>query len=396
MRHDVKCVESWGALDAVGGDPAVRARWLERALAGLDLQDVITELAALSGGPANLAEVPPELVRSWLGPDAAAVLQQGLVGLPRRKLDELFRRPGLLVGLQELVFTEGGPHWNDIVRQNDAMNIVVKSHRDPVLGRLGLTPPSPRRNVAPTGQHVSPGKPAGTGSTLPREPSVPERRPWQWPLFVMGPLAAAAAVLVAVLSSRWRQPEEQPGPGRERVVIVKAVVPIEEGDQPEFEIAPGQPWPAHPWQGMTVPQTKPMAAVNSDLLDTLAGAQAWSRRLRGARNLSAAQVRDALERARDAVAVIEALVESGGIGFNDDGRTLLGATCRAAQARLSDLEAKMADDAVPDGGVAEAQADVARVLTDIEEILSETCSPPAPEPVNPGPDAASPIVDEGV
>lgn len=392
MGHDVNCIGSWAALEAVGDDPAARARWLERAIVGLELPAVITELAAISGSPGNLAEVPPETVRSWLGPDATAVLERGLAGLPRRKLDELFRRPGLLVGLQELAFTEGGAHWNGLVRQDDATNVFVRSQRDPVLGRLGLSATARREHVSPPGiiPAAAPGRTC-VAATAPRPSTSPRRL-----LFMLSPLAAAAALLVAFLSPGWRQPEDQPRSGRERVSIVKALVPVEEGDQPDFEIAPDQPWPAHPWQGITVPPTRPVAAVNGDVLDTLAAAQEWSRRLRGARNLSAAQVRDAAERAQEAVTVIAGLAASGSIGFNANGRSLVMSTCQTAKAQLVDLQAKMDDHAGQDGGVTEVQADVARVLADVEGTLVEACSPPAPEPVNPVPDAAAPVVDHDV
>lgn len=137
---------SWAALEAGDAAPAARARWLERALVGLDLPVVIMELAAIAGDPAGLPEVPPGSVRSWLGSDATAVLQQGLDRLPRRKLDELFRRPGLLLGLQELALTEGGPYWNALVGQDAGLNVMAATHRDSVLASLGLGAAPPRRN----------------------------------------------------------------------------------------------------------------------------------------------------------------------------------------------------------------------------------------------------------
>lgn len=202
MRRDTRSADSWTTLEVGGDEPGARARWLERAIVGLDLPAVITELAAIAGRPADLTEVPPESVRSWLGPDATAVLERGLGGLPRRKLDELFRRPGLLAGLQELAFTEGGPYWNGLVRQDDATNVVVAKHRNAVLGRLGPSATSPRRSpftpgnvpVAATGRPLD--APPASGRLSERVLRL---------LYVLVPLAAAAVVLVAVLlPSLWR------------------------------------------------------------------------------------------------------------------------------------------------------------------------------------------------
>jgi len=129
----------WTALDAAEiSDPAARVRWLEERIVSLDLGPLIDELTVLAGASANRVEPAPQSVRSWLGPDATAVLEQGLVRLPPGKLAELSCQPALLSGLQELVLREGGAHWNNRLRANAALATLAARHRRGLVQKLSL------------------------------------------------------------------------------------------------------------------------------------------------------------------------------------------------------------------------------------------------------------------
>lgn len=361
-------VDGWIALEAADADPATRARWLERVVAGLELPAVIAELAAVAGGPAELAEMAPDAVRSWLGPDATAVLEEGLDRLPRRKVDELFRRPELLVGLQDLVLTEGGGRWHELIRQDRLTGTVAAGHRDVILRTLGLEAAAPRRGASPT--RVLPAaaadRPAAPAAT-PRRLSPEARRR----LFLLAPLAAAAAILVAVVFPTLRpQPPERSSPTDEaRTAVVTAPAPDDAGVVGSGPVSDGS-WPAHPWQELVLPEaSRPPAA--GDVLGRLTGSRDWSRRLDEARDLSATQVRAAAQRARDAVSAIETLAASGGIDFSDDGRTVVEAKCRTALRDLDHLQSAIGADERPGDGLARAKADIVRVLDDVEKTLVE-------------------------
>lgn len=125
-------------LEAIDADPRACARWLEMALTGLDLSAVITDLAILGGGSAEGVDATADAVRVWLGPHADAVLGEGLERLPVGKLRELLRAPARLAGLQELVLTGGGTHWNARVRGDSATGELAARHRRALVQRLGL------------------------------------------------------------------------------------------------------------------------------------------------------------------------------------------------------------------------------------------------------------------
>jgi hypothetical protein len=165
---------------AMPDDPFERAGWLDRRLVGTDLPVLMGELRAVWSLDSSTADSRPDGVggepgrqpaatddvRHWLSTDLAPVLADGLVALSPARLGELLRRPHLLPGLQELVLTEGGDHWETLLAQSL---------------------PLPRRRADPR-----PAGAAGAGAG---------RR------IMVGLMAVAAAVLLAF--AFWRL---QPGP----------------------------------------------------------------------------------------------------------------------------------------------------------------------------------------
>jgi hypothetical protein len=101
-------------------EPAEQPGWLDRQLIGLDLAALVAELTAVHGGGAgpSLDEV--------LGSQRQAVLNGGLVALPRSALMQLLGHPQLLLEVQELVLTEGGPHWQRLCRADTGLAALVE------------------------------------------------------------------------------------------------------------------------------------------------------------------------------------------------------------------------------------------------------------------------------
>ncbi len=89
-------------------DPALLPGWLESHLVNTDLAALVAELEAVHGeqpGGLSLADV--------LRDRRDAVLSRGLAALPADGVKTLLRNPRLLLELQELILTEGGPCWLD-------------------------------------------------------------------------------------------------------------------------------------------------------------------------------------------------------------------------------------------------------------------------------------------
>jgi len=244
--------EAWISLEAGDVDDDARAEWLESALVGLDLATVISELTAIAGKPVAAAGCSSESVRSWLGNDATAVLQRGLGSLPDHKLAELYRNPGLLPGLQELVLTEGGAHWDAQARRNEVTDKLAVLQRHRIAHGLGID--------ATKAQAAE-----GGSSTRIMEPPQPERgrpstdggRRFRRLLGVALPLTLAAAALVAVIPV-WlqRTAGERAEPELEGVAVVNVVgtetaVGQDDAAGPDIEATGGEGWPDHPWKRMT-------------------------------------------------------------------------------------------------------------------------------------------------
>lgn len=100
-------------------DPADLPAWLDGHLVGPDLSALVAELEAIHGGDAPADST----IRGALGPDLDAVLRRGLGAAPRLLLARLLRRPRLLLDLQELVLTEGGPHWDRLATRGSPPNM---------------------------------------------------------------------------------------------------------------------------------------------------------------------------------------------------------------------------------------------------------------------------------
>lgn len=100
--------------------------WLERQVVGCDLSGLVAQLSA-TRAPAG------EGLDAILGDQRTAVLQEGLVGLPEEKLRRLLANPLALLELQEAVFIEGGPHWDQLPLEADHRS-VSESVQQRVLG----------------------------------------------------------------------------------------------------------------------------------------------------------------------------------------------------------------------------------------------------------------------
>ena len=87
-------------------DLALLPGWLEGHLVNTDLAALVAELEAVHDEqPDNLS------LTDVLRDRRDAVLTRGLASLPAEGLKSLLRNPRLLLELQELILTEGGPCW---------------------------------------------------------------------------------------------------------------------------------------------------------------------------------------------------------------------------------------------------------------------------------------------
>jgi hypothetical protein len=148
-------------------DPVDLPGWLERQLVSLELGALVAELTAVHG-----AAEGPELT-GVLGDRREAVLARGLAALPASALRQLLRQPRLLLDLQELVLTEGGPYWQHLPKA------------DPLLATLAL------RDERLLVSEITPAPSLRITSATPKP-----RASW-WRSAAVG-LASAAAALLAV------------------------------------------------------------------------------------------------------------------------------------------------------------------------------------------------------
>ncbi len=138
-------------------DPALLPAWLEGHLVNTDLAALVAELEAVHG------EQPDHLsLTDVLRDRRDAVLSRGLAALPAEGLKSLLRNPRLLLELQELILTEGGPCWLDASAEaagkQDDLERVWNRLSDPLqqTSRAALLPvaPPPRR-VAPLARWIA-------------------------------------------------------------------------------------------------------------------------------------------------------------------------------------------------------------------------------------------------
>ncbi|HBI47013.1 MAG TPA: hypothetical protein DDY78_29790 [Planctomycetales bacterium] len=173
-------------LDALDmpDEPKQLAVWLEQKLAMPDLAALTDELSAFR--EPSRAEAPE--LRELLGEWQDLVASGGLKLAPPEVVRRLLSWPERLLDLQELVFQRGGRYWDRVLGLTADPTELVRHSRQRLSAVL-LPVAGP---MTPTEQ---------TPTVLPlRRPSSRRRVGW-----AMG-LAAAAAVLLAVLVSRYFPP----------------------------------------------------------------------------------------------------------------------------------------------------------------------------------------------
>ena len=134
-------------LSTMPTDDADQTAWLERLLVGPDLGRLVGELTVLHGSAADDSDLG-----ELLAGRRNAILARGLESLTPAQERALLTRPALLLDLQELVLTEGGAYWRDLLRTNDEIQAAVQRGRERLEGALRpgrLVTPSrrPRRYV---------------------------------------------------------------------------------------------------------------------------------------------------------------------------------------------------------------------------------------------------------
>lgn len=341
-------------LDVADLDARSRAAWLERILAGAGLAGLIDELTVLGGARFDDRDAVPEAARGWLGHDADPVLQHGLTRLPPERLTELLRRPGLLLGLQELVASEGGPHWTALAGQDRRLEAIATSCRGGLSRRLPVGDAGPVSVLRAFGGGGSDGRPVSTSRLV--------RRSW----FVLLPLAAAAAVAFAPARLGI---VDLLGGGRGSGAATAPPGPL------KAVLSDGEPdWPAHPWEKEAGgPPAEDAAAALGGLV---AGSRDWSRRLVGAETTSAADVSAAATRARDAIVTLGSLAEDGRLPLSKPVAGQVETTCRAAVDRIDRLVDAITREGPDPDRIRAARSDIAAALGSIESLLQPPVAAP--------------------
>ena len=162
--------------------------WLEQHLVGADLGALVAELEAVHGPVAKA--LPLDQV---LGRHRDHVLARGLGVLSANRLRQFLRQPRLLLDLQELILTSGGPYWLHRAA-------AAAEHRPAVergWQRLAAT-------LAAEGIRT------GAGPDL-SAPTRAGRSHWPRLRWIVSLATAAAVLLGVVFVDRWRGPH--PGSG---------------------------------------------------------------------------------------------------------------------------------------------------------------------------------------
>ncbi len=175
-------------------EPSRLADWLERELVGPNLGHLVQELTVVHRG--NLIDATSRDLESWLGGERASVLQSGLTGLPAARLRSLFGQPELLLALQELILTDGGEYWQQLLQNEPAWVDATERVRTKLFGNM----PNSSDAVMPLSQ-----------------PGARHRAQWLGPL-----VAVAAVILLAVGIAVWRHTRPNPTWGWNRSDLLTA------------------------------------------------------------------------------------------------------------------------------------------------------------------------------
>ncbi len=155
-------------------EPVELRQWLERQLVGLDLHQLVDELAVIHGPQTT----NPSLEEA-LGTELPVVLNGGLSQLPTPPLRTLLTHPQLLFELQERAFIDGGEHWNRVPRGPE-LSAAVERVQERIFqsDRIGSTPQTPPRS-----------------QSSPARPQPNSRRALIWLI----PIATAAGIALFLL-----------------------------------------------------------------------------------------------------------------------------------------------------------------------------------------------------
>ena len=159
----VHCLEIPEQLDQI-------PRWLEEQLVGTDLGALAAELATVH----RSQEPTTQSIDDLLGRGKDEVLTKGLSSVSPSVIQKLLTEPRLLLELQQLILTEGGGYWDQLLARSKAHDPIVAQ------GKMRLGSWSETKSNSPT----------ATASVRP---------PRHWlshPLAIC--LATAASLLVAV------------------------------------------------------------------------------------------------------------------------------------------------------------------------------------------------------
>ncbi|MFO0825075.1 MAG: hypothetical protein U0792_18460 [Gemmataceae bacterium] len=173
-------------------DPLAVPAWLEVRLLSPNFGAFIAELEATYPDYGTRTTLR-KLLENWYRPAIA----EGLADVPHEFIRKLLRHPKCLLELQELVLTEGGPHWDDVAAGVNDFDEAV-SRGQATLDAI-LEPPVARGRSSEVNTLAEP-----STTTEQRKPSS-ERLYRRWAI-VSSALAACLLVAVGVVTYQNRQP----------------------------------------------------------------------------------------------------------------------------------------------------------------------------------------------
>ena len=173
-------------------DDVQLADWLERQIVGMDLGNLVAQLAIGRGQNAELS------IDAALGGQLPRVLASGLVALSADELRGLLEQPHLLLQLQDRLFVEGGDYWRGVPR--------TMQHLDAIRQ---VDEAVERRLAEPTRTNTA-------------SPSSTSRR------MLWGAVLAIAATLLVAIGFWTLRPAPTPGWGFDRRGILTTAMPGDE------------------------------------------------------------------------------------------------------------------------------------------------------------------------